>query len=177
MPADSKVSYVLVGDGPDRATLTGAAQARGLLNVQILPSRPVEQMPALNAMADALLVHLKDEPFLHETVPSKTQVSLLAGRPILMGCRGEAARIIESARAGIAFLPESGTDLARSAHTLSLMPEPELQAMARRGSEYYWNNLSLAAGARVMAKLFSETAGNPVEIPRQLIDHRSLQSH
>jgi glycosyltransferase involved in cell wall biosynthesis len=124
--------------------------------VIFLPPRPVAEMPRLNAMADALLVHLRDEPFLRHTVPSKTQVSLLAGRPVLMGCRGEAARIVEDATAGICFAPEDGTALAEAVRELVALPPDARTAMGARGASYYERHLSLRAGAAVMNRLFSE---------------------
>ncbi len=158
---DPTICFVLIGDGPDRPALERAVRERRLGNVRLLPSRPVEQMPALNAIADALLIHLKDEPFLDETVPSKTQVSLLAGRPIVMGCRGEAARIVRESGAGLVFTPERGDELAAAVQRLARMRDDERALMATRGTHYYWEHLSLEAGARRMNDLFERVLQLP----------------
>lgn len=149
------IAFVLIGDGPERPALEAEAARRELPNVRFLPPRPVADMPRLNALADALLVHLRDDPFLHETVPSKTQVSLLAGRPVVLGCRGAAATIVREAGAGLLFTPEQGRELAEAVRTLAALPETERDAMGARGSLYYWAHLSLATGAQAMHEIFS----------------------
>jgi glycosyltransferase involved in cell wall biosynthesis len=149
------VKFVVVGDGACKVALERAVATRGLSErVLFFPPRRVDDMPALNAVADALLVHLKDEPFLHDTVPSKTQVSLLAGRPILMGCKGEAARHVQAARAGLCFDPESGDQLAEAVGALFSLSVEEREEMGRRGREYYYRHLSLAKGSQKMDDLF-----------------------
>ncbi len=160
MGPTSPAQFVLIGDGPERPALERAVAARNLSNVRILPPRPVDEMPSLNAIADALLVHLRDDPFLHETVPSKTQVSLLAARPILMGCRGAAAALLRDADAGIVFTPQNGGELAAAVRQLLALTPEERRAMGQRGSDYYWKHLSLAAGARQMHEIFDEVRGS-----------------
>jgi hypothetical protein len=51
-------------------------------------------MPRVYSFADALLIHLKDLPSFAATVPSKTQVSMACGRPILTAVRGDAADLV-----------------------------------------------------------------------------------
>ena len=157
-----EVCFVLIGSGPSRPALEAEVARRNLgAQVRLLPPRPVSDMPALNALCDALLVHLKDEPFLHETVPSKTQVSLYAGRPILMGARGEAARIVRDAAAGFVFSPEHGDELAAAVRALADLDPLERAAMGQRGQAYYAAHLSLENGAQVMHEIFSELFALP----------------
>lgn len=153
---DRSVQFVLIGDGPDRPSLEKRLAELALTNVRILPPRPVEEMPALNAMADALLVHLRDDPFLEDTVPSKTQVALYAGRPILMGSRGEAARIVRDSGGGYTFTPGRGDELAAAALRMAALPVEERERMGRRGKDHYHANLSLEFGAERMDALLDE---------------------
>lgn len=149
--------FVLIGDGSAKADIVAEAQRRGLSDrVIFLAPRPVAEMPRLNAVADALLVHLRDEPFLRDTVPSKTQVSLLAGRPVLMGCRGAAARIVEQAGAGICFAPESGHALADAVRKLVALGQDAAESMGSSGALYYERHLSLRQGAAMMDRLFTQ---------------------
>lgn len=149
--------FVLIGDGSTKAEMVAEAQRRGLSDrVIFLAPRPVAEMPRLNSAADALLVHLRDEPFLRETVPSKTQVSLLAGRPVLMGCRGAAARIIEQAGAGICFAPEDGHALADAVRKLVALGHDARESMGASGALYYEQHLSLRQGSAIMDRLFTQ---------------------
>jgi colanic acid biosynthesis glycosyl transferase WcaI len=111
-------------------------------------------MPTLNAVADAMLIHLKDEAFLHTTVPSKTQVALYAGRPILMGARGDAASIVQEAGAGIVFEPDNAESLAAAVRELFGMSVETRRSMGEAGAAYYAKHLSLAAGVNVMDGVF-----------------------
>ncbi len=154
-----RVRLVVIGDGPKLDELRRRAEGSGLTNVVFLGRLDVDAMAAINAAADALLIHLKDEPFLHTTVPSKTQVSMLAGRPILMGARGDAADLVEAAGAGLVFTPEDGKSLASAVRLMATIPRADLDAMGQRGSAYYKQHLSMSHGVQVMDSLFRTTAG------------------
>jgi glycosyltransferase involved in cell wall biosynthesis len=119
---------------------------------------PVADMARLNACADALLVHLKDEPFLHATVPSKLQVGLLAGRPLLLGARGDAAEILAASGGGHVFPPEDDAALASAVRALAAAPAAAREAMGARGRAYYDSHLSMAAGVATMRTIFDEVA-------------------
>lgn len=67
----------------------------GIGNVVFLPRMPMQEIGAVLRAADVLLVHLKDDP-LFAMVPSKTQAYMAAGRPIIMGVRGDAAALVEA---------------------------------------------------------------------------------
>lgn len=153
---DHDIVFVIVGDGPSLPALRLRADRTRLPNVRFAGRWPIQRMAAVNAAADALLIHLKDEPFLHSTVPSKTQIALLAGRPILMGARGEAAEIIRSCNAGIVFTPEDGGSLASAIRELAALAPAEREAMGARGSQFYHDRLSMTAGITTMQRLFAQ---------------------
>ena len=80
------VRFILVGTGIDVDRLSARVKAEGLADVAFLPRRPISEIGTVLAAADALLVHLRNDPLLI-TIPSKTQAYLHAGRPVLMGAR------------------------------------------------------------------------------------------
>lgn len=153
---DGDIRLVIAGDGPASRDLQRRADAEGLNNIVFLGRLPVHRMAKLNAAADALLIHLKDEPFLHATVPSKTQVAMLAARPILIGARGDAAALVERARAGLVFEPENAESFAAAVRALRSMPADAREAMAESGYQFYLGHLSLDHGVRVMDRLFRQ---------------------
>lgn len=144
---DPRVHFVLVGAGTEAASLRKEAERRALDNVTFLTRRPASEIGQVLSMADALLVHLKSDPLFEITVPSKTQAYLMSGRPILMGVRGDAARIVQAAEAGVAFEPENPASLLAAIERLRGSSDDQLNAMGERGRGYYAERLSLRAGA------------------------------
>lgn len=140
------VRFTLVGSGVEADALRDKSAAIGLDNVVFLPPRPASEMGPLFAEADALLVHLRDDPLFAITIPSKTQAYLAVGRPILMGVRGDAAAMIEEARAGIIFEPEQPEALVQAVRRMVALPAAELEHMGQAGADYYRSRLSFEQG-------------------------------
>ena len=141
------VRFVLIGTGIDVDRLRARAATEGLGNVEFLPRRPIHEIGEVLAAADALLVHLRDDPLFEITIPSKTQAYLHAGRPVLMGVRGDAADIVARAGAGLVFTPEDPAALADAVRRMRDLPADEREEMGRRGARHYDAELSLRVGA------------------------------
>lgn len=152
------VRFDIIGDGLALDDLRAAVEDEGLENVQFLPRRPAFEMDAVFDSADALLVHLRDDPLFSITIPSKTQAYLRAGRPILMGVRGDAADLVKQAGAGVAFTPESAESLAHAVRTLMARTADERAAMGQAGRCHYEEQLSLEVGADRFAEVLSEAS-------------------
>lgn len=173
MQTDSPhVQFVLVAGGTDVERLQNDSRQRGLANVVFLPRRPYSEIGALLHRADALLVHLKDDPLFAITIPSKTQAYLLMGRPILMGVRGDAAALIKEANAGISFTPQNSQALADAITTVAMMTPDQRLQLGREGHNYYMRELALAVGAGRLASLLERAAdsGSWYEPAKRLID-------
>lgn len=100
---DTSITFVLVGDGPVKRALASEAEARGLSNIKFLDPLPQEQMPALIAAADIVLVPLKTA--IPGAVPSKLYEAMSAGRALVAIASGEAADIVSQHRAGVVVAP------------------------------------------------------------------------
>lgn len=156
--ADEPVRFDIVGDGLRLRALRDKAERAGLTNVRFVDRRPAAEMDEIFDQADALLVHLRDEPLFAITIPSKTQAYLRAGRPILMGVRGDAADLIEQAGAGIVFPPEDAAGLAAAVRRLASTPVAQREAMGARGRSFYEEELSLDVGAARFDVVLREVA-------------------
>jgi colanic acid biosynthesis glycosyl transferase WcaI len=111
--ARADIQWVFLGDGRRRDWLAAEIDRRGLRpTVHLIPRRPIAEMPAFFADADALLVSLKDAPGLTETIPAKVQSYLASGRPIVGALNGEGARIIRESGAGVTCAPGNPAALA-----------------------------------------------------------------
>lgn len=154
------LQFVFVGGGVDKDRLQRAAAEKRLSNVRFLSRQPSSEVGSTLALADALLVHLRDSPLFRITIPSKTQAYLCAGRPILMAVRGDAADLVKAARAGILAVPEDPESIAQAAITLAAMPVSEREQLGRNGEDYYRQHLSMDVGVRQFEELFLEVVSN-----------------
>jgi colanic acid biosynthesis glycosyl transferase WcaI len=134
------IQWVFIGDGRRRAWLEHQIQDQGLTdNVQILGSFPPEQMPVFFAIADALLITLRDERIFSLTVPSKLQTYLACGRPVLGAISGEAANILTEAGAGPVASPSDPKQLAEMVTAMAQLPREQLDALGKAALEYQRN--------------------------------------
>ncbi|MEW6278764.1 MAG: glycosyltransferase family 4 protein [Candidatus Eremiobacterota bacterium] len=152
----ANLRVVLAGTGPLEQSLRTLAAELEADNVVFLGRRQFWEMPRVYSIADVLLVHLKDIPFYVTAIPSKTQVSLAVGRPILMAIRGDAADVIEESGAGIACEPENVEQLAAAMRDFYHMEPSRRAEMGHKGYQFYRDHMSLeAGGTRVDALLRS----------------------
>mgnify|MGYP000754844618 CR=1 FL=1 len=152
------VRFVFIGDGIEMSFLKQKKNDLALENVVFLPRRPPSEIGAIMNLADVLLVHLKDN-FLHEiTIPSKVQAYLAVGKPILIAVRGDAADLVEEARAGIKCQPENPQDIADTVLKFQSMSKEQLEQMGQNGKIFYEQNLSLAIGTKRYEQIFQEVA-------------------
>lgn len=153
---ETNIRFVLVGGGIEVDSLKAEANRRQLGNVVFLPRRPLHEIGEILALSDVLLVHLKDEPLFEITVPSKTQAYLMAERPILMGVRGDAAALVQDARAGLVFEPQCPDQLAAAVLALKELTVEERRVLAGSGSRFYRENLSLDIGVTKFLTVFEQ---------------------
>jgi glycosyltransferase involved in cell wall biosynthesis len=154
-----EIQVVLIGEGQKKQELEELARGIGASNVRFLDNRPYNQMARINALAEGLVVHLRDLPFFSSTIPSKTQVAMASARPVVMAVRGDAADLIRSSGAGLMVEPENPAALADAILALYRMPAVEREAMGRRGRDFYMREMSLEIGGIQMEKLFESAAG------------------
>jgi len=136
MPADSRVMFVLLGDGVDRERLERAAREAGLSNVRFLGRQPFESVPQFLQAADVLLVHLKRTPISDYLVPAKVLTYLAAGRALLVAMEGPAAELVSAIGAGVVVPPEDPAAMAAAADHFSRIPVEQIDGMGDAGREY-----------------------------------------
>lgn len=134
---DKDVTLFLVGSGSRSEWLQLEVSRRKLSNVQLPGRFPLSEMPSIMSGASALLVSLIRSPIMSQTVPSKVQAYLAAGRPVIASLDGEGARVILDAGAGVAAAAEDAVGLAVAIRTLRNAPPEVLENMGRNARSYY----------------------------------------
>ena len=111
LQSEMKIHLHVVGGG---IALDGCkALAEGLTNITFHGRRDLSEMPAFYAMADAMLITMKDDPVLSSTLPGKVQTYMAAGKPVVGAIGGETAIVVnEEAKCGICTQPENAQALA-----------------------------------------------------------------
>lgn len=152
---EPRIRLVLVGSGSRLAWLKAQQQALGLDNL-VLPGRfPMEAMPQIFERASALLVSLNDEPAFAQTIPSKIQAYLAAGRPILACMNGEGARVVCEARAGLASPAEQVLPLVANIRCMQALGASERGAMGTSGRAYFDAHFEMTSQVRRLVELLN----------------------
>lgn len=152
------ICFVLIGSGIELDLLKQEVAAKQLANVVFIPRVPMKEVGTLLAKADALLVHLKNDPLFAITIPSKTQAYLAMGRPVLMAVPGDAAALVRDAGCGMSAEAENPQSIAEAAVALADLSADERMKMGERSRDYYWKRLSLSVGTRHFANCFRRLA-------------------
>ena len=133
---DSRILFLIVGQGNAKPSLVKRAEALGLTNVRFLPTQPKERLPEMLGAADISLVTL-NRRLGQLNVPSKTYSIMASARPILAAVPtdSEIARLVQEADCGVWVPPEDPQSLAQSVQQLSQQPEL-LQRYGANGRSY-----------------------------------------
>jgi glycosyltransferase involved in cell wall biosynthesis len=148
------VHFLFIGGGIESERLAARALSLNLANVTFLPPVPVASIGRYLARADALLVHLKNDPLFEITIPSKTQAYMAAGRPLVMAVRGDAADLVRRANCGITCEPEDPGSLSRAIQSLAATGPVERRVLGENGRRFYENSCSLSAGTQKFDAIF-----------------------
>lgn len=152
------IQFVFVGGGVEADDLKQKAKDLHLNNVQFWPFQPQSKVVALLSLADVLLVHLKDNPLFRITIPSKIQAYMAVGKPIIVGVKGDAADLVEKAKAGLKCEPQNPQSIADAVCQLQAMPKDKLAAMGKSARGFYEKELSLKNVAKRYERIFKSIA-------------------
>ena len=135
-----EIHFLFVGDGSARASLEQLRQNMNLSNVTFHDPVPLEELPPYFSIAESGLSSLLGIPLFDRARPSKFFPVLASGKPLIFVGQGEAARLVEEAKAGIVVSPENPLALADA--VLRLLGNSELvQEFGRNGRQFVETNL------------------------------------
>lgn len=150
LSAISDVRFVLVGSGSRDEWLREEIARRGLRNVQLAGRFPPAAMPGILSQASVLLVTLVRDPIMAQTIPSKVQAYLAAGRPVIAALDGEGSAVIVEAGAGLACAAEDATGLAKAVLELHGMTNQQRDQLGEAGRAHYRRHFEPTVLAQIL---------------------------
>lgn len=152
------IVFVIVGEAKALDALWQLCVEHQLENVLLLPFQPREQLPEMLAAADVGLVMQKHNVVAFN-MPSKIQVLLASGRPIIASvpASGTAARAIRQSGGGVVVEPEDPELLATAIVDLYENPT-KTELFAQQGRRYAVAQYSFEQALGRYEDLFYEVA-------------------
>jgi len=110
--SDKSIHYLIMGEGADKDLIATQIGQENLANVTLIDGQPRAEAMEVVQSADVSLVLLKNTPVFETVIPSKIFEAMAMRKPIVLGVRGEAKRIvIDEAACGIHFTPENAAEM------------------------------------------------------------------
>jgi glycosyltransferase involved in cell wall biosynthesis len=132
----SNVRFILVGNGPAKASLIKLAKDLELSNVEFRNAIPKDQVPRVLGEANATVLILYDLPlYKYGISANKIFDYLAAGKPLILAGK-PANNPIEEAQCGLTVPPQDPEALAEAIVKLYQMSPEERAKMGKRGREY-----------------------------------------
>ncbi|MCX7117372.1 MAG: glycosyltransferase family 4 protein [Legionellales bacterium] len=150
-----KCKIILVGSGSMLPWVEEQISKSRLSHLMCVGRLPRSAMPYIFSRAAGLLVTLKRCDIFAQTIPSKIQAYLAAGRPIVGALDGEGARIILQAGAGLISPAENGAALAENIARIVQLSESERDAFGHRGYAYFLKHFEMREQSQQLIKILS----------------------
>lgn len=130
------VHWHIVGDGANHESCMALAKELNVENkVTFYGRKPLEDMPKYYAMADAMLVSMRNDLSVNDTLPGKVQSYMAVGKPVLGSIAGETCYVIDQAQCGYCAPPDDPEAFADVVRKFLECDNPE--EMGQRGKAYY----------------------------------------
>ena len=136
---DSRFKFHIVGSGSELENIKKLATELNTDNVVFYDQRPLEDMPELYKIADAMLVTLEDKPYANMTIPGKVQSYMAVGKPVIGAINGSCADFIKNNDIGYVCPSGDSEALANLIRNLVLK---ELQTIGKRSKNVYFKKYS-----------------------------------
>lgn len=146
------VTFVLVGQGPEKESLQEKTRQLELENVVFLPPVSRPSLPALLSEMDALFIGLKSQSLFRFGVsPNKLIDYMMAAKPVIHAIEAGNDLVVESG-CGISIPAENPSAIAEAVKQLMQMTASEREFLGKRGREYVLKNHD----CKVIARKFIE---------------------
>lgn len=134
---DKSIKIHIVGSGSALETCQNLTKELDATNVIFHGRHPMEEMPKFYNMASAMLVTLRDDDVISNTLPGKVQSYMCAGKPIIASINGETQMILDESKCGVYCNAEDYEGLAKLMTDFKNM---NIKEMSKNATNYYKNN-------------------------------------
>ena len=117
-------------------------------------------MPEVLAATDVCLVHLRKVDLFKRVMPSKIFEMAAMKRPIILGVVGHAAKMLQTANAGVCIEPENARELVEAVCTLASDPAA-CRTYGQSGHDYVVENFDRAVLADRYLSILDELIHRP----------------
>lgn len=133
---DTPVTFILVGEGPEKGNLQKKVNQLELTNVIFLDPIEKRSIPSLLAAMDALYIGWRKEPLYRFGVsPNKLIDYMMAGKPVIHSI--EAGNdLVKESTCGFSTPPEDPRAIAQAIKSLMTLNSQELEEIGLKGKEY-----------------------------------------
>ena len=136
---DPRFKFHIVGSGSELENIKKLATELKTDNVVFYGQRPLEDMPGLYKISDAMFATLEDKPYANMTIPGKVQSYMAVGKPAIGAINGSCANFIKNNDIGYACPSEDSAALANLIKNLNLK---ELQKIGEYSKDVYFKKYS-----------------------------------
>jgi colanic acid biosynthesis glycosyl transferase WcaI len=154
----SRIYFVFIGDGPQRARIEAYAAEHGIENFMYRDYYPRERINSVYGLADVHVVTL-GAPFVGIAIPTKCYVSMATARPVLFVGpeRSETADAIRNAEGGAVVDPAVPGAAERIAALLSEWSDDPAKAerMGAHGRAHVLENFGREANCQAIESIIS----------------------
>jgi len=151
---NARVRFLLIGNGVESDRVRARIKDEHILNMCLFPRMPSDEVNAILAQADLLLIHLVRSKLSSIAVPQKVQAYLAAGRPILAAVEGEALNLFKQSGGGVSCEPENAQALAETVSRVMALSATEREHMGQNGQRFYRENLRFEKGIDQIERFF-----------------------
>ena len=136
LPAESKITYLLLGDGPEKKRLQQRVIDEQITRVKFLELVSREVVPSYVDAVDVAVIPLKKMDLFLGAIPSKIFENLALGKPLLLSVDGEARKLfVDDGKAALFIEPENSQMLSEKSLLLEANPEM-VREMGNNGKTY-----------------------------------------
>lgn len=162
-----RIVFLMVGEGADKDRIVSLARERRLNNLRFVDQQPRENIPAYICASDACLVLLKKTDLFKTVIPSKMLEFMSCARPVVLGVDGQARKILEEARGGVAIEPENADALVSAVSALAANRDIARE-MGRNGREHMIRKFSRQETAARYIHVLQRMLNLPQSVPTEI---------
>ena len=134
------IEFHIIGDGSKLNACERLVQKLNIKNITFYGRLPIDKMPHFYSMADAMLITLKDNKSISQTLPGKIQSYMAAGKPIIGSINGETQRVIELSKSGLCCRAEDYIEFSNL--ILKFCISDNKEEMSLNSKKFYCDNYS-----------------------------------